>query len=172
MDTSTRSGWDRTGNPPPARRQLLPSEPFCPCQPWLSAWTALIILFGNETFFFNVWIGGKLYLWMVSLLPLPATWQVAIHHLAVLFDSKCLAVCGTENMPICSIPCTGSARGGVLVLRPPGVWAVLAALSAGHELAAEAQAGVQTGASGLCFSLVPLAEPRGAPSALRGLALP
>ena len=26
-DTSTRPGWDRTGNPPTARRQLLPPEP-------------------------------------------------------------------------------------------------------------------------------------------------
>ena len=25
-DTSTRPGWDRTGNPPPARRLLLPPE--------------------------------------------------------------------------------------------------------------------------------------------------
>ena len=29
-DTSTRPGWDRTGNPPTARRQLLPPEP---CRP-------------------------------------------------------------------------------------------------------------------------------------------
>ena len=29
-DTSTRPGWDRTGNPPIARRQLLPSEPYRP----------------------------------------------------------------------------------------------------------------------------------------------
>ena len=27
-DTSTRPGWDRTGNPPTARRQLLPPEPL------------------------------------------------------------------------------------------------------------------------------------------------
>ena len=27
-DTSTRPGWDRTGNPPTARRQLLPPEPY------------------------------------------------------------------------------------------------------------------------------------------------
>ena len=30
-DTSTRPGWDRTGNPPTARRQLLPPEPHRPC---------------------------------------------------------------------------------------------------------------------------------------------
>ena len=29
-DTSTRSGWDQTGNPPTARRLLLPPEPYCP----------------------------------------------------------------------------------------------------------------------------------------------
>ena len=29
-DTSTCPGWDRTGNPPTARRQLLPPEPYCP----------------------------------------------------------------------------------------------------------------------------------------------
>ena len=29
-DTSTRPGWDRTGNPPTARRQLLPPEPYRP----------------------------------------------------------------------------------------------------------------------------------------------
>ena len=27
-DTSTRPGWDRNGNPPTARRQLLPPEPY------------------------------------------------------------------------------------------------------------------------------------------------
>ena len=30
-DTSTRPGWDRTGNPPTARRQVLPPEPY---RPW------------------------------------------------------------------------------------------------------------------------------------------
>ena len=30
-DTWTRPGWDRTGNPPTARRQLLPPEPY---RPW------------------------------------------------------------------------------------------------------------------------------------------
>ena len=29
-DTSTRSGWDRPSNPPTARRQLLPPEPYRP----------------------------------------------------------------------------------------------------------------------------------------------
>ena len=29
-DTSTRPGWDQTGNPPTARRQLLPPEPYRP----------------------------------------------------------------------------------------------------------------------------------------------
>ena len=29
-DTSTRPGWDRTSNPPTARRQLLPPEPYRP----------------------------------------------------------------------------------------------------------------------------------------------
>ena len=29
-DTSTRPGWDRTGNPPTARRLLLPPEPLSP----------------------------------------------------------------------------------------------------------------------------------------------
>ena len=29
-DTSTRPGWDRTGNPPTARWQLLPPEPYRP----------------------------------------------------------------------------------------------------------------------------------------------
>ena len=29
-DTSTRPGWDRTGNPPTARRLLLPPEPHRP----------------------------------------------------------------------------------------------------------------------------------------------
>ena len=29
-DTSTRPGWDPTGNPPTARRQLLPPEPYRP----------------------------------------------------------------------------------------------------------------------------------------------
>ena len=29
-DTSTRPGWDRTGNPPTARRQLLPPQPHRP----------------------------------------------------------------------------------------------------------------------------------------------
>ena len=29
-DTSTRPGWDWTGNPPTARRQLLPPEPYRP----------------------------------------------------------------------------------------------------------------------------------------------
>ena len=29
-DTSTRPGWDRTGNPLTARRQLLPPEPYRP----------------------------------------------------------------------------------------------------------------------------------------------
>ena len=29
-DTSTHPGWDQTGNPPTARRQLLPPEPYCP----------------------------------------------------------------------------------------------------------------------------------------------
>ena len=29
-DTSTRPGWDRTGKPPTARRQLLPPEPYRP----------------------------------------------------------------------------------------------------------------------------------------------
>ena len=28
-DTSTHPGWDRTGNPPTARWQLLPHEPYC-----------------------------------------------------------------------------------------------------------------------------------------------
>ena len=33
-DTSTRPGWDQTGNPPTARRQLLPPEPHRPrCGP-------------------------------------------------------------------------------------------------------------------------------------------
>ena len=32
-DTSTRPGWDRTGNPPTARRQLLPPEPHRPTLP-------------------------------------------------------------------------------------------------------------------------------------------
>ena len=31
-DTSTRPGWDRTGNPPTARRQLLPPEPHRPTE--------------------------------------------------------------------------------------------------------------------------------------------
>ena len=30
MDTSTRPGWDRTGNTSTARRQLLPPEPYRP----------------------------------------------------------------------------------------------------------------------------------------------
>ena len=34
-DTSTRPGWDRTGNPPTARRQLLPPEPHRPHRPLL-----------------------------------------------------------------------------------------------------------------------------------------
>ena len=29
-DTSTRPGWDQTGNPPIARRQVLPPEPYRP----------------------------------------------------------------------------------------------------------------------------------------------
>ena len=29
-DTLTRPGWNRTGNPPTARRQLLPPEPYRP----------------------------------------------------------------------------------------------------------------------------------------------
>ena len=29
-DTSTRPGWDRTSNPPTARRQVLPPEPYRP----------------------------------------------------------------------------------------------------------------------------------------------
>ena len=33
-DTSTRPGWDRTGNPPTARRQLLPPEPYRPRSPY------------------------------------------------------------------------------------------------------------------------------------------
>ena len=33
-DTSTRPGWDRTANPPTARRQLLAPEPYCPLPPW------------------------------------------------------------------------------------------------------------------------------------------
>ena len=33
-DTSTRPGWDRTGNPPTARRQLLPPEPYRPTNVW------------------------------------------------------------------------------------------------------------------------------------------
>ena len=32
-DTSTRPGWDQTGNPPTARRLLLPPEPYHP--PWV-----------------------------------------------------------------------------------------------------------------------------------------
>ena len=32
-DTSTRPGWDRTGNPPTAKRQLLPPEPHLPHVP-------------------------------------------------------------------------------------------------------------------------------------------
>ena len=35
-DTSTRPGWDRTGNPPTARRQLLPPEPYLPQLPAVS----------------------------------------------------------------------------------------------------------------------------------------
>ena len=33
-DTSTRPGWDRTGSPPTARRQLLPPEPYRPTSNW------------------------------------------------------------------------------------------------------------------------------------------
>ena len=32
-DTSTRPGWDRTGNPRTTRRQLLPPEPHRPLSP-------------------------------------------------------------------------------------------------------------------------------------------
>ena len=34
-DTSTRPGWDRTGNPPTARQQLLPPEPYRPYWMWI-----------------------------------------------------------------------------------------------------------------------------------------
>ena len=39
-DTSTRPGWDRIGNPPTARRQVLPPKPYRPI--WLQAtrWSA------------------------------------------------------------------------------------------------------------------------------------
>ena len=37
-DTSTRPGWDRTGNPPTARRQLLPPEPHRPTYQWVISW--------------------------------------------------------------------------------------------------------------------------------------
>ena len=38
-DTSTCPGWDRTGNPPTARRQLLPPEPY---RPQLQDWITII----------------------------------------------------------------------------------------------------------------------------------
>ena len=45
-DTSTRPGWDRTGNPPTARRQLLPPEPHRPEEHtrWLSAVTSFFVI--------------------------------------------------------------------------------------------------------------------------------
>ena len=40
-DTSTRPGWDRTGNPPTARPLLLPPEPYRPPD---SQWVMLLAL--------------------------------------------------------------------------------------------------------------------------------
>ena len=45
-DTSARPGWDRTGNPPTARRQLLPPEPHRPTYIFIYiyiCWHALVV---------------------------------------------------------------------------------------------------------------------------------
>ena len=44
-DTSTRPGWDRTGNPPTARRQLLPPEP---CRPHVYVKVPLMLEFWRD----------------------------------------------------------------------------------------------------------------------------
>ena len=64
-DTSTRPGWDRTSNPPTARWQLLPPEPYRPNNNTINLYgfartqRHFVIMWNNETYTLDVILQRK-----------------------------------------------------------------------------------------------------------------
>ena len=63
-DTSTRPGWDRTGNLPTARRQLLPPEPYRPNDIYSDFWTLISAFTSCPSF--STWAQWSQLAWAIE----------------------------------------------------------------------------------------------------------